>query len=265
MGWGLMRANSFPMKSSPLRGGGTRPLASWARDGGVSLCPENTRISASLPESVTPLRPPRGGHLPSKGRICEIPTRRSASQGFTLIELLVALTVFSLLAAAGVGLLSVSVKSQELVKSTTDQTAAIGRVASVLGQDFGQVVPRAWRDSGGAEQVAFTGTTGSASGDVMSFIRISAQTGVQRIILRRDANSLSRVTYDHPDGDSESRQTVLVDDLSTLRLRYRSRGAWSDIWAPTRSDALPEAVEMLVSRTGQPEIRYVFAAGARAR
>ncbi len=186
-------------------------------------------------------------------------------RGFTLIELLVALTVFSLLAAAGVGLLSVSVKSQELVKATTDQTAATGRVTSVLGQDFAQIVSRAWRNGAGVEQPAFTGTAGSGSADLMSFTRSASRTGVQRIVLRLDAKRLLRVTYDHPDGDSESRQTILVDDLASLRLRYRARGAWSDIWQPTRTDALPEAIEMILVRMGQPEIRYVFAAGARSR
>jgi type II secretion system protein J len=161
-------------------------------------------------------------------------------------------------------LLSVSVASQDIVKSTTDQTAATGRIASQLGQDFAQVVPRIWRDAAGSGQAAFTGR-GSGEGDLMTFLRPAPEGGVQRIVLRRQASQLLRIVYDHPDSDAPTRQSVLADDVTTARARYRHRGAWSDVWYPTSSGALPQAVELVLKREGQAEIRYVFVAGAQGR
>jgi general secretion pathway protein J len=185
-------------------------------------------------------------------------------RGFTLVELLVALTIFALLAAAGVSLLSVSVASQELVKRNIDQTAATGRIASQLDQDFAQIVPRVWRNSLGAEQAAFSGR-GAGEGDLASFVRTGPEGGVQRIVLRRQRDALIRVTYEHPDTDTPSRQLALAKGVSGVRFRFRQRGAWSDNWRPTRVESLPEAVEMILSRNGQADIRYLFIAGARAR
>jgi general secretion pathway protein J len=186
-------------------------------------------------------------------------------RGFTLVELLVALTIFALLAGAGVALLSVSVRSQELVKSQIDQTAATGRISSVLGQDFAQIVPRVWRNLDGAEQAAFSGNGGGGVGDVVSFVRVAPQGGVQRIVLRRLGKRLDRLTFDHPDSETASRQSILAEDVTKLQMRYRQRGAWNDTWQPTRADSLPEAVEIVIGRTGQPEVRYAFIAGARVR
>jgi general secretion pathway protein J len=186
-------------------------------------------------------------------------------QGFTLVELLVALTIFALLAAAGVSLLSVSVRSQEMVKAQVDQSAATGRIASVLGQDFAQIVPRVWRGPGGPQQAAFIGSRGDGTGDLISFVRLAPQGGVQKIVLRRTEDRLIRMTYDHPDSDTPSRDSILAENVTKLQMRYRQRGAWGDIWQPTRGDSLPEAVEVIVGRSGQPEVRYAFVAGARGR
>jgi Type II secretion system (T2SS), protein J len=57
----------------------------------------------------------------------------------------------------------------------------------------------------------------------------------------------------------------LAKGVSGVRFRFRQRGAWSDNWRPTRVESLPEAVEMILSRNGQADIRYLFIAGARAR
>jgi general secretion pathway protein J len=48
------------------------------------------------------------------------------ANGFTLVELLVALTIFAMLAAAGVGLLSFSVQAQEVAGSASDHGRKCG-------------------------------------------------------------------------------------------------------------------------------------------
>ena len=79
-----------------------------------------------------------------------------ARNGFTLVELLVALTIFALLAAAGVSLLSISVTTQGQVTARLDADADVGRTLSLLGQDLAQAEPRSWRDGTGTPRAAMT-------------------------------------------------------------------------------------------------------------
>ena len=183
-------------------------------------------------------------------------------RGFTLVELLVALVIFALLAGAGVALLSVSVASQELVKMSTDQTAAPGRIASQLGQDFAQILPRIWRDERGTPQAAFSGR-GSGDGDLISFIRPAPGGGVQRVILRKQGSDLIRLSYDYPEGAAPSRQFVLAQNIASVSVRYRLAGVWSSSWEPSDLASLPQAVEIVLGRTDKASIRTVLVAGAR--
>ena len=97
--------------------------------------------------------------------------RRSAENGFTLVELMVALFIFAFVAAAGVGLLAFSVRSQAAATIRLDDLAALRRLNALLTTDFAQTVPRTSRDPGGQRVRAFAGSDGAIEGIVMGYVR----------------------------------------------------------------------------------------------
>ena len=82
---------------------------------------------------------------------------RNAEQGFTLIELLVSVAIFAMIAAAGVSILSASVRAQDGVRGRLTALADIRRVAALLANDLGQIVARPTRDVAGKSESAFEG------------------------------------------------------------------------------------------------------------
>jgi general secretion pathway protein J len=71
------------------------------------------------------------------------------NDGFTLVELLVALTIFAMLAATGVTLLSFSVRTQEAAGERLDRLAEIRRAGALLTSDLAQAAPRDLPGRGG--------------------------------------------------------------------------------------------------------------------
>ncbi len=185
--------------------------------------------------------------------------------GFTLIEMLVALFVFALIAAAGVSLLSVSVRSQELVIRRLEDGKQIGHIASLLGQDLALAQARPWRGQSGERHAAFSGREGNDP-ILLTYVRAPPQGrvgGGQRIEIRKEADRLLRIIFDPIDGNARGSKTVLLEGISQVRLRYRSKGEWLDTWQPSDFRKLPDAVEL---RTGAAsgEMRYLFLVGAGA-
>jgi general secretion pathway protein J len=186
--------------------------------------------------------------------------------GFTLIELLVALFIFALIASAGVSLLSVSVRSQALVKTSIDEGAALGRLTSLLGQDLAQARSRPWRDLVGGRHAAFSGGKGDDP-LLLSFLRASPEGregGSQRIEVRLAGPILQRESFEPADGTAEGRRVQLMQGVSRAQLRYRKKGKWFEVWRPTNLADLPDAVELTLNRPRR-ETRFVFLVGAGGR
>ena len=73
------------------------------------------------------------------------PTRN----GFTLIEVMVALLIFSIIATAGVALLSFSVRAQAASGAKLDDLGALQRTLSIMSADLAQATARPVRDEAG--------------------------------------------------------------------------------------------------------------------
>jgi general secretion pathway protein J len=84
------------------------------------------------------------------------------TNGFTLVELLVSLLIFGMLSAAAVGLLTVSVRAQDMASERLDRLAEIRRFGAIVTSDLAQAAPRVPRDMAGVPQRAFEGGTGQA-------------------------------------------------------------------------------------------------------
>ncbi|PAX09681.1 type II secretion system minor pseudopilin GspJ [Sphingomonas lenta] len=188
-------------------------------------------------------------------------------RGFTLVEVLVALLIFGMIAAGGVAMLSFSVRAQAATSEKFDDLAALNRTLSVLSADLAQAVDRPARDERGVRRPAFTGEAGPS--DPMLRVVRSGWTNLddagrptlQKVAYRVANGALERIAYPQVDGAPPLTPALLLDGVTDLRLRYRYRGAWSDRWDGANGAALPDAIELTVTRTDQRQYRQLFLVG----
>ncbi|WP_375404300.1 type II secretion system minor pseudopilin GspJ [uncultured Sphingomonas sp.] len=193
----------------------------------------------------------------------------SREDGFTLVEVLVALMIFGMIAAAGVAMLSFSVRAQGVTKAKLDDVAALGRAASILSADLAQAVDRPTRDEAGTRLPAFLGEAGGTATPMLRVVRGgwgnldgAGRPGVQKVAYRVANGVLERLAYPMLDGAAPLAPAALVTGLADARLRYRYRGAWSDRWDGANGAPLPSAVELRLIRTDGREHRQLFLVGS---
>ena len=200
------------------------------------------------------------------------PLRRSAEHGFTLIEMIIALLIFGLLAAAGVSLLTFSVRAQAAATERLDAVANDQRMASLLASDLAQAVPRITRDVIGTNQRAFTGTNGVGTVPMLRYVRGgwsnpdgNPRASIQRVEIALDQGRLERRTYMMADGATAGPPMVLADTVENVRLRYRDKGAWRPVWDDPNPVSLPKAVELIIERKDAPDLMMAFLVGATVK
>lgn len=193
------------------------------------------------------------------------------SNGFTLVEVMVSLLIFGMLAAAGVALLSFSVRAQGVTAAKIDDTTAIVRLSSAMTADFAQAVDRPSRERGGALRPAFIGDAG-ADGAAVRFVRdgwtnidAAPRSTLQTVAYRLNGNVLERVAWPFVDGADPLPATAMLGDVKQMTLRYRYAGAWSDRWDGTVGPALPDAAELVVVRGDGATYRMMFVVGPHRR
>lgn len=188
--------------------------------------------------------------------------------GFTLVEVLVALLIFAILASAGVALLSFSVRAQAASTAKLDDLAALNRTLSIMSADLAQARARGTRDEAGTAQPAFVGEAGGTAQPMLRLVRggwtnldARPRPGMQKVAYRLDGNVLQRLAWPQLDGASPLPAAPLLDRVRAVRLRYRYRGAWSDRWDGAAGVALPQALELRVTRVDGVEYRQLFLVG----
>ena len=188
--------------------------------------------------------------------------------GFTLVEMLIALTIFAMLTAAGVGLLSVTARTQQTADRLLAELGELRSVRALMSADLAQAVPRQYRDRGGQPVAAFAAAE-SGQPVLLGFVRGGVEGGnergstLQRVEYRLRENRLERLAYPHVDGAQSAVAVTLLRDVRQLRLRYRDdEGAWHSSWAPTDRSRLPEAVELVTDSEPHGLVRQLFIVGA---
>ena len=204
-------------------------------------------------------------------RVVPLPTLRvgRTEGGFTLAELLVSLFIFGLLSAAGVGLLSFSVRAQEAAEARLSDLADYRRAGALLAGDLAQAAPRMPRDETGTARQAFQGLGGEQGGVALAFVRrgwenldATPRASLQRVEYGLVEGRLERRVYPRLDGAAALPATTVVDKVRRIRLRYRDReGAWRERWDPTKATELPRAVELVMEAEGSGTTRQLFQTG----
>lgn len=193
-------------------------------------------------------------------------------QGFTLVELLVALLIFGMLSAAGVALLTFSVRAQDMAGERLGELAAIRRTGALMTGDLAQAAPRLVRGQAGAVQPAFVGGDGQEGDVALALVRRgwdnpdgASRASLQKVEYRLVEDRLERTAYRYLDGAEPMATATVLGGIETLTLRYRDEeGAWRERWDPTDITDLPRAVELVVDLGDGTAIRQLFLVGTGA-
>lgn len=180
--------------------------------------------------------------------------------GFTLVEMLVAMTIFAILAAAGVAILRASVDTQAAVDRRLGEIGEIARLQASLANDLGQAVDRQTRD-GQTSRPAFVGEPGR-----MAFVRSgwtnlddAPRSSLQRVEWRIAEGGLARIGHRRIDGANDGAAAVFARD-STAAFRFReANGTWSATYLSTDEHPLPAAVEVVVKPRAASAVTVVVA------
>lgn len=180
---------------------------------------------------------------------------RAEENGFTLVEVLVALLIFAMIAVAGVGILTFSIRAQAASGAKLDDEAALARIVSALSADCAQALDRPSRDERGTTLPAFVGQAGSAVVPMLLLVRAgwsnldgSARPSAQKVAWQLDGHVLERVAWPQIDGAAPFAAAAMLDRVASVTLRYRYRGAWSDRWDGATGAPLPQALEVRIVR-----------------
>ena len=189
--------------------------------------------------------------------------------GFTLVEMLIALSIFGMLTAAGVTLLSVTARTQQTADRLLSEVGEVRRVGALLSADLAQAAARIHRDRDGRPQRAFAGGSGGAPA-LLAFVRHGWDRGdggtLQRIGYRLSEGRLERLSFRNVDGGGEAVVIPLLDGVTQVRLRYRDEdGAWLEQWNHSDEMRLPEAVELVTRSDTHGVVRQLFVVGAGRR
>lgn len=191
----------------------------------------------------------------------------TSERGFTLIEMLIALVIFGMITAAGVTLLSLTVRTQEASERALDAVGALRRSDALLNADLAQAAPRLRRDADGRPVPAFAGGGGNEA-LLLAFVRrgwedeSAFRSSLQRVEYRLREGRLERWRYDAVDGEGRPAAQALLEGVSRVQLRYRDRdGNWRDRWDPTEPARLPTAVELTSDSRSEGRVRQLFLVG----
>ncbi|TXC70130.1 type II secretion system protein GspJ [Sphingomonas ginsenosidivorax] len=196
-------------------------------------------------------------------------TPRRSEAGFTLVEVMVSLLIFGMIAAAGVAILSFSVRAQGTTGARLDDMAALTRTVSILSADLAQARNRSARDEAGSVLPAFVGESGSGVAPMLRFVRAgwsnldgAPRASLQKVAYQVQDSTLQRIAYPMVDGAQPLPPAALMTRVRQVGLRYRIGGAWSDRWDGATGVPLPDALELRVQRDDGTLFRQLFLVGS---
>jgi general secretion pathway protein J len=131
------------------------------------------------------------------------------------------------------------------------------RMSAILISDLAQAVPRVTRDAAGQGRPAFRAEEG---GLILAYVRGGSRPEYVQVMLQN--GQIIRSVASHADGAGGGTPMLLADSVSAATLRFRTKNEWEDRWTPTRTDALPRAIELTITENGKAPLTRTFLVGA---
>ena len=194
--------------------------------------------------------------------------------GLTLIELLVAIAVFAVVSAIMYGSLTQILENRDRVLAEQDFWRAFALSFREIDDDLGQARNRPIRDGYGVTQLAFRGEPvdprASARASLaftragVPVIGAGARSDFERVGYQLRDGRLLRLTWPVLDRAPQTKpiESVLIDGIEDMRLRFFDGRAWSDHWPPAaQSDPLPRGVEITLTLKHRGSFTRVLAVG----
>jgi general secretion pathway protein J len=175
--------------------------------------------------------------------------RHSPESGVTLIETLVALFVIAIMATAGAIMTSQAVRGARVVEAKGGKSTDLSIAAGMIRDDLAAIVLRPSQDEGQLEPPAlFEGFAPRHDGRVMAFVRNGwanpageARGDLQRVEYRYAGGALVRQSWSTPDPvrGSAVAETVVIDGVSSLSVRYARGDRWLTEWVSLAGGNVP--------------------------
>jgi general secretion pathway protein J len=176
--------------------------------------------------------------------------------------MLIALTIFGMLTAAGVALLTLIVRTQATSERLLGEVGELRRAGALLTADLGQAAARMSRDRDGRPRPAFVGAAGDGE-LLLALVRGGTdEDPLERVEYRLSGGRLERLAFAQADGESRAVTMNLLSGVRQVRLRYRDReGVWQPVWNVTNPTQLPRAVELVSDSETHGSVRELFLVG----
>ncbi|GAB4523493.1 MAG: type II secretion system minor pseudopilin GspJ [Parvularculaceae bacterium] len=177
-------------------------------------------------------------------------------RGFTLVEMLIALLVFSIVSAAAIAVMRISIVSKERIDAASGRIGDIQIARSLMKADFAQAVSRPARDEFGNEEPAFAGGAPAVGGDALVALTragwinpggAAARASLQRVeyVFREDVLIRRTRTYLDQGAGAAETETRLLDGLERVEFSFNiGPGEWSDEFRAAAVADFPRAVRL---------------------
>lgn len=188
--------------------------------------------------------------------------------GFTLIEMLVSLFIFSLISVGTMAAMGSSLDMRDRVNEGMEELTQIQAARAIIRADFERLSLRKRRDILGSFEPYVLSTDGEA---LISFTRLGRENpggleprgDAERVEYYFRDKALIRQSWPtaNPNVASEPRETILLDELSSVRLEFLaadlipiSRIAIE----PDRRDALGGVIRFTIVDEKQGSTQHIF-------
>ncbi|MGV6821017.1 MAG: type II secretion system minor pseudopilin GspJ [Parvularcula sp.] len=206
---------------------------------------------------------------------------KTSQRGMTLIEILVALTIFSVISAAMVGLLALTGNGRTQIDRISTQISTLEGARSIVRTDMMQVLNRPYRQPFATGSTpAFLGGAGGVSvlaaidGETIlcAFVRNGwanpnadqPRASIQRVeYLVREGKVIRRVRpfVDAMPG-TPVREQVLFANVEQVEVRFRGAGRWLQDWGGSATQGAPRAFRISFVDEDYGPITQDFLVGA---